>query len=295
MNYNSSANIEAFLASPQNRHLLTNKSKRVFIAFCYKYDMGGPVCKNKNWVAFTSDFVSNLQKIVAQHQLNLEFVMDGAGTALHKSEGSCLKDMFQPFVSTWNPLVDPIEALDSDSGAYKRYQVMNLPVTPVNTSHLQLFEWASVLNYGKFQASSYDFQVWEPSDVHYIDLIAKIYVKKALLHEPTLRFAINIDPVQFQLYASAQTQTATATVVHPTDKPSNMHPVFVASLPKQNLLIARQSSFNDVRYSIVNSVFYFNLKFFYFFKIFFIKKKINIFFRVLLIGLFHLPMLKIFL
>ncbi len=50
------------------------------------------------------------------------------------------------------------------------------------------------------------YQVWEPSDMQTIDSCLTSYVKSGSSH--ALKFAINIDPVQFQLYAAPQTGTS---------------------------------------------------------------------------------------
>lgn len=48
------------------------------------------------------------------------------------------------------------------------------------------------------------FVVLQPT----IDSLCETYVSKGIEHDPGLRFAINIDPAQFQVYSAPQTGKA---------------------------------------------------------------------------------------
>ena len=49
------------------------------------------------------------------------------------------------------------------------------------------------------------FQVWEPSDQKQIQAAAEVYVGAGIDHPAGLRFAINIDPAQFEVFSSEKT------------------------------------------------------------------------------------------
>jgi hypothetical protein len=63
------------------------------------------------------------------------------------------------------------------------------------------------LNYGKFFTSPYPFLLWEPQDQWKIWNISETYLNYKT-HSQGFRFSINIDQVQFELYAGLKSKRA---------------------------------------------------------------------------------------
>jgi hypothetical protein len=63
------------------------------------------------------------------------------------------------------------------------------------------------LNYGKFFTSEYPFLLWEPQDQWKIWNISETYLNYKT-HSKGFRFSINIDQIQFELYAGAKSKRA---------------------------------------------------------------------------------------
>src|SRR5690606_28741945 len=61
-------------------------------------------------------------------------------------------------------------------------------------------------NYGKFSKVKYPYLFWEPSDQQVILDVANEY-NKGPTHSLGFRFAINIDPIMFEVFASAASGT----------------------------------------------------------------------------------------
>jgi hypothetical protein len=76
---------------------------------------------------------------------------------------------------------------------WDRFAILNEPVD----------QWPFAVNasYGKFTASPYAWQVWEPADQQTILEDTDAYVAKGIVHAlpAGMRFAINIDIAQFEV------------------------------------------------------------------------------------------------
>ena len=126
---------------------------------------------------------------------------------------------------------------------------MNIP-TYNGPSLAQLFDWAAHLGFGKFgRQNEHPLQVWEPSKRKNVDEILQILTKNPPLSNPTFRMAINIDPVQYQLFAAQYSKSAfsgiisndnlsDSKVVHASVKPRS----FVASTDSGCLLLVSNAS-----------------------------------------------------
>jgi hypothetical protein len=179
-----------------------HRSTKPFISLCFK----NVKCDYKDpWISLLDDFYN--YAVSLQHSipsLNVEFILDHLPT-------SCLQNRWRPWVSTW--LYTPVQAFFSNdpSQYYDRYQVMNIPIPPtidytITISLLQSFQ------YGKFLTGnySYPFLVWEPSDQQIILDVIDVYLSGApmLLNKHGFRFAINIDPRMFEVYAGSRSTNA---------------------------------------------------------------------------------------
>lgn len=110
----------------------------------------------------------------------------------------------------------PPQALISDdsSKGYDRFQVFNVNVdTKLTRTTFEVLAYASIhpyldnadyslANFGKFHSTRYPYQVWEPEDESVIVSVSQKYAHSVEIvgpHEPGFRFAINIDPVMFEV------------------------------------------------------------------------------------------------
>jgi hypothetical protein len=213
--YNSSVDVVRFLNDSAHADLFAT-SRRVEIALCFKRSSPLHVCNDTNWLSFVDDWIADMLQVISTRRLNVELILDGGASPDYRT-APCLVNRWRPLVSTWIfPPGDPIEALfnNSASRGYDRYQVLNPPALPL-PQWLQPFFALAAVHYGKFVNSTYSFQVWEPSDWILIEEVLGIYVDTGILHKPSMRMAINIDPIQYQLYAASTTLTAMDEAVYP--------------------------------------------------------------------------------
>lgn len=150
-----------------------------------------------------SSFVERANEVVKVHQLKVEFFLDGNG----KPDKPCLTHLWRPWNSVW--IVSPYDALFSDDyeKGYDRFKVLNQPEgSPPGASLKKL----QLVKYGKFLRSKYPWLLYEPSDQKVILQIADVYMSyyPNLIHEPGFLFSINIDPVQFEVFAGSRSGKA---------------------------------------------------------------------------------------
>lgn len=199
--YNSTGDLLAALAAPEWRPFVT-APRPLTVSLCFKAvpGAGGHACGNdtasRDWLSLVDELVADAEAAVADHGLNVRFVLDGGAAPVQ-----CLAQRWRPWVATWITGDAPQDAFTSDnvSLGYDRFQVLNEPVA--------WFGVAALFGYGKFASSSnpHTWLLWEPSDEDTIDRMAGIYRDAGVVHAPGLRFAINIDPAQWLLYAADHT------------------------------------------------------------------------------------------
>jgi len=148
----------------------------------------------------------------------LEFILDGALTPGGKGvfERSCLRTLWRPWNATYILMSDPAGAFTSNDVSrglgFERFQINNMDEIS--------FAVAASKQYGKFQFNErdpdgytkpYPYLIWEPSPQWEISADILLY-RKGTQHDQVvgqgLRFAINIDPVQWQVYSAATSGNA---------------------------------------------------------------------------------------
>eukprot|EP01132_Coremiostelium_polycephalum_P003994 gene3994-4995_t len=185
-------------------------SSRKHLALCFKVDGFEPcdkVPEAGDFVQLTGELVTEFQKVLGQYQMNLEIIIDGEAIPV-----DCLANKWRPFNATW--MGDPMMALMSDNKTlgYDLFQIADLPI-PIGTPTHYVDQLCQVdPPYGKFRNNSYPLLVWEPSDQSDILSVCNSYVgcmtSNQELQFPDIRFAINIDPVQFSVYSAAVSKKA---------------------------------------------------------------------------------------
>eukprot|EP00927_Polykrikos_kofoidii_P050196 TRINITY_DN44114_c0_g1_i1.p1 TRINITY_DN44114_c0_g1~~TRINITY_DN44114_c0_g1_i1.p1 ORF type:complete len:657 (-),score=47.53 TRINITY_DN44114_c0_g1_i1:25-1941(-) len=182
VDFNTSLDFLALLAA--------HKQWRLTIALCFKamppYACPGasPDSDGGRWISLVDDLVANRPE-------HVEFILDGGVPT------DCQVQRWRPLVSTAGPA--PAFTANSSDVGYDRWQVLNPPAKP--TDETNSWKWVAERGWGKFKESRYAFQVWEPSDEVNISDMARVYIATGYVHNHGVRFAINIDPAQFQLYA----------------------------------------------------------------------------------------------
>lgn len=204
--YNSTQDVALMLQDPTFLPFFT-QDQRVYIALCFKN--APTMCDNSTvaqaWLSLVDEFMAHLASTVHKYRLNVEFVLDGDAAPL--LERPCLWQRWRPLASTWIDL--PWEALfyANPEFAYDRFQVLNLPVSPIYEPGIN-FDVLSYVGYGRFAASKYPFLCWEPSDQAILTSVVNTYIGGKIIRPEGFRFAINIDPVQFLVYSSPFSRTA---------------------------------------------------------------------------------------
>ncbi|MDP2438130.1 MAG: hypothetical protein Q8P67_20500 [archaeon] len=240
--YNTTDDVLAWVADPANAPFFQGLPDGLpfTIALCFKFTDGDP-CNasslSRNWLALVDDFYLRASAVidrVAWLRGSLEFLLDGAATPSDTQH--CLYSRWTrwnaTYVYTQGGAVPLAAAFSDDSSAgYQRFQVLNepeySPVLPNATleqdvlgGYLAFFQ---LFGYGKFSApdSPYPILFWEPSDQLSIRDVIATYRQPLSPAPPPggLRFAINIDPAQFQVYSASG--GANAQLQPPTPAPSS--------------------------------------------------------------------------
>ncbi|CAN0409713.1 unnamed protein product, partial [Ectocarpus fasciculatus] len=130
----------------------------------------------------------------------VEFVLDGDGKPMN-----CLVGRWVGWNSVWINTGGPQEAFDSDSldNDYYRFQVLNDPENIANWTWMA----SDDIDYGKFSAGNYPYQLWEPDAqediLEYIDIYSS-----GKEHDAGFHFAINVDIAMFEVYSRGSTGRA---------------------------------------------------------------------------------------
>ncbi|KJE96984.1 hypothetical protein CAOG_007474 [Capsaspora owczarzaki ATCC 30864] len=205
--YNTTADILTLLADPAIAQFML-PPHRLFIALCFKVDIGSPCDKTeyaKKFLALVDGFFADATAFMQKNpQFQLEFVLDGAGTP--NAARTCLAERWRPWNATWIVGSDPQDAATSNNATegYDRFLINNMSgSSPEDANMLKMQSIA----YGKFANGTYPYLFWEPSDQADIHEVVAAYLAGPP-NELGLRFAINIDPVQLEVYAGALTGNA---------------------------------------------------------------------------------------
>ena len=179
------------------------------ISLCFK-GCGGTGCPcaggtaTANWLSLVDDLFAEVNALVASRQLtSLTMILDGAGNPA--SSTGCLAQRWRPWESLFISGDVPDAAFNSSNSTlgFDRLTILN---EPQGAS----YSIAAAAGFGKFAGSGTDgtgghpYIIWEPSDAPKIAAAATEYAKSPGAPNPAgLRYAINIDPAQLDVYAAA--------------------------------------------------------------------------------------------
>lgn len=216
--YNTTDDVVAFVSDPAHAAFFRDPAPgaRKHISLCFK-GCGGPSCPcdgdssglTRDWLSLVDDLFQKLNAAVASNGLNLEILLDGSGNV----GPSCLADRWRPWNSMYISGGDPDEAFFDNtrnaSVGWDRLAVLNEPED----------QWAYAVDhaFGKFVHGSYPYVLWEPSDQASILKYADAYISTGQAHGAGMRFAINIDPAQWETYAGSRTGRAWDAVLVPAN------------------------------------------------------------------------------
>lgn len=200
--YNSTDDVLAFVTDPKNSVFFANPARRAAIAWCFKLDVIDP-CSNsteaRNYLSLVTDLYNTLLDLPQRYEsLNVQFIFDGDVVPLDYAR--CMDDLWTALPATWTG-VPPQElegAFANDTArGLDRYSIFDMPVPH------ELFDLMADIGYGKFgkASSPWPLLVWEPSAQDEILAVAHKYASHEQV-DAGMRFAINIDPVQFAVYAA---------------------------------------------------------------------------------------------
>ncbi len=171
------------------------------VALCGKTSGGGEC--DPAYLALADGLFARLMRL--QGPRGLTFILDGSFAS---PDAACLAERWLPWAKTWQG--KPAEAFVSNdcqgNATLCRFQVFDAPIA----QHPDFtFEPYALLRFGKFSLqSAYPLLVWEPSDQAVIRETAKIYARAAKKVPQGLRFAINISPERFSVFAADYAKTA---------------------------------------------------------------------------------------
>eukprot|EP00761_Pharyngomonas_kirbyi_P014517 gb/GECH01014547.1/.p1 GENE.gb/GECH01014547.1/~~gb/GECH01014547.1/.p1 ORF type:complete len:672 (+),score=158.42 gb/GECH01014547.1/:1-2016(+) len=180
----------------------SKSQERLYIALCFKYD--GDPCdnstKSEQFISLIDQLFDEYNEAIEEHNLNVEFIIDGSyATPTH----NCLAQKWRPWLTTFTTARGPFLAAFSNSKkhGYDRMQWLDDPILPFLPN--LFIDLMADIDYAKFGQSSQPYLYWEPSNQYEIVDVASRYVN-GVVHPPGLRFAINIDPAQCQVFAASK-------------------------------------------------------------------------------------------
>ena len=203
-NFNTSDDlVEMLRRGVLNRWAAAESNSSLTISLCFK-GCGGKGCpcdssdETHNWTSLVDDLLASID---ALRLPTLTVLLDGAG---NPGSASCLYQRWRPHRSVFISGDDPDGAFTSSNASvgWDRLVVLNEPTGS--------FPVAAALGFGKFAGAGADgsgqlpYIIWEPSDAQGIATAAKAYATSPAAPNPAgLRYAINIDPAQFDVYSAA--------------------------------------------------------------------------------------------
>eukprot|EP01118_Nematostelium_gracile_P006150 TRINITY_DN1976_c0_g1_i7.p1 TRINITY_DN1976_c0_g1~~TRINITY_DN1976_c0_g1_i7.p1 ORF type:complete len:374 (+),score=82.13 TRINITY_DN1976_c0_g1_i7:55-1176(+) len=185
------------------------QQNEIHIALCFK--TGFTLCDGGmeffNWTSLIDDFYDRANQIISKHSLKVEFILDGSAPVTDETE--CLKDKWRPWVYTYvsfrNPALAYFENWTRDG--YDRFAILNEPVDSIDPTFL--IKMVAISDYGKFsKQQKYPYLNWEPNNQKPIKEVIDVYLDKGLVQEAGFKFAINMDPVQLEVYAGSLSKKA---------------------------------------------------------------------------------------
>ncbi|PRP77324.1 type A von Willebrand factor domain-containing protein [Planoprotostelium fungivorum] len=200
--YNTSGDVVRFLSDERYRHHF-QKNETVHIALCLKAETFNP-CEgsplSSAWLSLVDDFIREANDTIQSLGLNVNLVLDGNATP--GGGRTCLADRWRPLVSTYIFNSDPFcAALGNNCKGADRFQIWNQPV-PKWLPWL-LIDLYSYIGYGKFgRQTTWPFLIWEPDRQDIMIEAGAAYVQKGISQKAGFRYAINMDPVMWQVYTS---------------------------------------------------------------------------------------------
>lgn len=215
---NTTADLLSFIGDPAHAQWFSLEASRVHISLCFK-GCGGSTCPcsddpaTTSWLSLADDFFAAANAVVAERGLNVEFVLDGAG---NPGSATCLADRWRPWRSVFITGDDPAGAYTANNASvgWDRLVMLNQP--------LDLWPSSVSSGYGKFVSPAapfpdYPFLIWEPSDQPSMLAAAGLFQNSSAggtgpsSHAEGLRFAINIDPAQAEVYLAPAADPGAAT------------------------------------------------------------------------------------
>ncbi|KAL0485485.1 lsk1 [Acrasis kona] len=192
--YNTTQNLLDMISSPNLAKHFRRKDHKFHLALCFKH---GGNCKDEGWMSLVDEFYNHAQSLSTKiKDLEVEYILDGSGTP----NKDCLYNKWRPWLSTYIPGQDPVDAYESNNNAtaYDRYQILNPSVDKDDPQ--KNIQQLIKSNYGKFINSNHPFLTWEPSNQSDILKVIQSY-NNGPQNKNGLYFAINIDPHQFDIYS----------------------------------------------------------------------------------------------
>eukprot|EP00040_Diaphanoeca_grandis_P027458 m.156355 g.156355 ORF g.156355 m.156355 type:complete len:715 (+) comp30989_c0_seq1:239-2383(+) len=254
--YNTTDDLLGFVSNPSHSTYFGAVAKAshpepFVIALCFK--QSPPICSSSNpttakWLSLVDDFFATANAMIAQHNLHLQFVLDGDASG--SPICTCLMNRWRPWVATYipgggqSPGACTTGAFHSNNPklGYDRFQILNEP-----SAH---FNDAVLADYGKFVNSTLNYQIYEPKDQSEIVQRSNEYINRSLVHTAGVNFAINIDSAMLQVYVGASNTTNTTgwNEVHADTGSSPQLLVFTGI--KQRLLVIYFKNQTGLMYTI---------------------------------------------
>eukprot|EP00933_Yihiella_yeosuensis_P051151 TRINITY_DN49005_c0_g1_i1.p1 TRINITY_DN49005_c0_g1~~TRINITY_DN49005_c0_g1_i1.p1 ORF type:complete len:730 (+),score=102.52 TRINITY_DN49005_c0_g1_i1:36-2225(+) len=209
--YNTTKDLTSLVARADE---IFPRGSYVRIALCFKTTVfkislqqmcSGSTSAARHFLTYVDEFFEQAQAAVAKAAASgiiVEFVLDG----FLLPEG-CLANRWRPWKSVWVEGRAPDDAFTSNNVTlgYDRYQILNNPEDLSRWKHLA----TAGVHYGKFQNSSYPYQLWEPdAQADFFNYEDAYLSGGAGLHKAGYDFAINVDPVLWQTYSATRTKAA---------------------------------------------------------------------------------------
>eukprot|EP01117_Protostelium_nocturnum_P001305 TRINITY_DN1160_c0_g1_i3.p1 TRINITY_DN1160_c0_g1~~TRINITY_DN1160_c0_g1_i3.p1 ORF type:complete len:379 (+),score=55.08 TRINITY_DN1160_c0_g1_i3:118-1254(+) len=204
--YNTTFDLLNFLSDSRYRHYFTSKDG-FYIALCAKMHVGD-ICEDtlaaKNWMSLVDEFFVSANETISKYGLNVTFILDGSATSGGKRD--CLQNRWANHPSMYIIYLDDPIAISSYWGDGKRLIISNQPV--INRFPTLIIDVLAFLYYGKFRESNWPMINWEPDKQSVIISSAKAYVNKGISVKGGFRYAINLDPIHFQVSIGSITRSA---------------------------------------------------------------------------------------
>eukprot|EP01116_Phalansterium_solitarium_P003445 TRINITY_DN14272_c0_g1_i1.p1 TRINITY_DN14272_c0_g1~~TRINITY_DN14272_c0_g1_i1.p1 ORF type:complete len:879 (+),score=273.81 TRINITY_DN14272_c0_g1_i1:226-2637(+) len=197
--YFTADDVVSFISSPSVRPLLTGKT-RVLLYLVPKIDLDifPPIVVpdvNSLW----SDWVANLTEAIETLALNVGIVDDGLGDSRWPTTYGVSK----------HDVSNHSSCVYSDAGSCANMLVLNNEANPIPLeSPVAWIELMCPINFGKFKNSTYPWVSWEPTDQKTVVEVVDRYLECGQEHQPGFRIAINIDPVQLNVFAGSRSGLA---------------------------------------------------------------------------------------